>query len=67
VLRKILWPERDAATGEWRRQLTGSFVVCTIQLMEYCCGGQIQKNERGGAHDTYGGGERYLQCCGWEA
>jgi hypothetical protein len=33
VLMKILAPERDEVTGEWRRQLAVSYVVCTAHGM----------------------------------
>ena len=28
VLRKVLWPERDEVTGEWKDYLTRRFMRC---------------------------------------
>ena len=35
-----------------------------VLLTQYCAGGKIEKNEMGGACDTYGGGESCAQGSG---
>jgi hypothetical protein len=54
VLRKISGPERDELTGEWRR-LHGEELHKLYSLPNIISGGQIKKNEMGGACSAYGG------------
>jgi hypothetical protein len=43
VLRKVFGAKRDEVTGEWRK----------LHNTQYCAGGQIEKNEMGGACGAY--------------
>jgi hypothetical protein len=51
VLRKIFWSKWDEVTGEC---IMRSLMICTP--IQYCMGGQIEKNDMGGTCIAYGGG-----------
>jgi hypothetical protein len=57
--------ERDKVTGRWKTvvQLGTSYLVI---LSKYYMGGEIKKNEMGGACGTYGRQEKCLQGFGKE-
>ena len=65
MLRKILGLERAKVTGDWKTivHLGVSYLVI---LIKYCMGGEIKKNETGGACGTYGRQERCIQGFGRE-
>jgi hypothetical protein len=50
-------------TGEWRKLRNEERSVLFTQ---HCLGDEIEKNEMGGAHGTYGGEERCIQDFGGE-
>jgi hypothetical protein len=52
ALRRISGPKKDEVTGEWRKLLHESFVICTHSVLS---GDQIERNEMGRAYDTFGG------------
>jgi hypothetical protein len=64
VLRRIFGPERDEVTGEWRKLHNEGLkdLYCSPNSV----GGQIQKNEKGGACNTHEGEERCIQGFGGE-
>jgi hypothetical protein len=55
VIRRIFGPKRDEITGEWRKLYNEELII------KYYGGDQIEKNEMGGACNTYWGQERCLQ------
>jgi hypothetical protein len=66
VLRRLFGPKRDKVTGEWRKLHNEELSDLYVLLTQYCAGGQIEKNEMGGACGAYGGGERCVQGSGGE-
>ena len=42
------------------------YIYRSVLLTQYCAGGNIKKNEIGGACGAYGGGERCAEVSGWE-
>jgi len=56
VLRRIFGPRRDEVTGEWRRLHKEELndLCSSPQLIQYCAGDQIEKNEMGWACGAYG-------------
>jgi hypothetical protein len=46
VLRRLFGPKRDEVTGEWRKFITRSLMICTPH--HYCAGDKIEKNGRVG-------------------
>jgi hypothetical protein len=50
VLRRIFGRKRDEVTREWRK-------LHNEELIKYCSGDKIEKNEMGGACSKYGGEE----------
>jgi hypothetical protein len=62
VLRRIFGPIRDEVTEEWRMLHNEEL----NDLMQYCLGDQIQKDEVGGACSMYGEEERCIRDLGGE-
>src|SRR5215475_4374395 len=52
--------------GKARKKPVRIVVEGSVFLTQYCAGGQIEKNEMGGACGAYGGGERGAQGVGGE-
>jgi hypothetical protein len=55
VLRRIFGPKREEVIQEWRKLYYEELIT------KYYVDDQIEKNEMGGACNTYGGEERCIQ------
>jgi len=64
VLRRIFGPKTDELTEEWRKLHMRSLIICTPHPV--FSSDKIEKNENGGACNTYGGEERSIQGFGGE-
>ena len=53
VLRRVFGPKRDEVTGNGENYIMRSLVI--VVLTQYCAGGKIENNEKGGAYGAYGG------------
>jgi len=51
VLRRIFVTTWDEVTGEWRKDIVRSLMIC--MLTQYCSGDKIEKNGMGAAFSTY--------------
>jgi len=62
VLRRIFGPKRDELTVNWRKLHNED--LNDVLLTQYFSGGQIEKDETGGACNTYGGRAVYTVLVG---